>query len=1029
MIEALVRRRVLTTVLVLIAVILGAVSYAAIGLRRFPDIEFPFATVVTSYPGGSPSEIETEITKRVEDAVSSISGIEEITSYSQQGLSLVMIQFALEEDIDIKTMDIRSQLDGILWALPEDAEDPVVWKFQFSQFPVITLAFSGPQHANELYRIAQEDLKPLLSQVPGVADVGLTGGQRREIDVLLSAHKLRKHGLSIGEVVLALQATNVDLPAGHITQKDTEYIIRATSRFEDVAKIRQVRVPSRGSGIVTVGDLGDVRDTYEEARTTSRFDGNEAVILTVQAQSDANEVDVVDGVLSALPDLVRFVPPGASLDIAEDTSVFVRGALANVKTNMLIGIALTAVALYLFLKSWRATVIVAVVMPAAVISTFTLIRFSGFTLNIISLTGMAIVIGVLVNNAILVLENVSRFVEDGLSPREAAIAGTKDIALAILSSTATNLVVFLPIAFMGEIIGKFFRELGLTVVYATVFSLVISFSLTPMMCGLMLRDENSGDGKGLLRSIWQVCFGWVADLWQAGFRRGRDAYLGVLDWCLSHRVLTFAITAVVFFACLRVFGIVGGEFMPPSDEGVFRITVQMPVGTPLEVTDEVAKQVEESVKDIPYLQHYYSRVGTVSGFLGGSSEGVNLGEVSVTVADRADRPMHVDDLMNELRPKLAAIPGAKLNVEGAAHGPGGTAIEIQVSGDDLDDIKETALRILRIAQNVPGAAGVTKSWQTGHPEVRVVPRQKEADRHQIDVRQVAEDVRAYVEGRKASQFRDGDENYDILVKLREEDRQWATDIERMFIGSPKTGGMVPIGQVAEVREAASPTLIMRKDRRRLVTVGVGLTGERKLDQVLGDIKEGVQKQVVLPQGVRIDYGGEVEFMQKNFMELFKAIAIAAVLTFLCVAGIIESFLFGIIIIMALPISLIGVALAMFIGGVTINIFSLMAMVILVGMVVNNAIIVVDYAMRQEAAGRTAAEVIREACRVRYRMIIMANLTTVVALIPLSLGIGFGGEIFRPLAVVQMGGVAAAAVLSLLVIPVAYAVVGGRHHRS
>lgn len=1013
----------MTIVLVLMAVILGAVSYTTLGLRRFPEIDFPFATVVTTYPGGSPQEIETEITKPIEDAVSSISGIEEITSHSQQGLSLVMIEFGLEEDIDIKAMDIRSQLDRVLWALPEDAEDPVVMKFQMSQWPVITLALSGSQDANELYRIAEEDLKALISQVPGVADVGLTGGQRREVQVLLDGRRLRKYRVPIGNVVLALQTTNVDVPAGHITQRGKEYIIRATGRFGDVDQIKHVRVPTGSGSILTVGDLGQVRDTYQEARTASRFDGQQAVILTVQAQSDANEVEVVDGVRSVIPRLQDLLPAGANILIAEDTSTYIRGALNNVKTNMLIGILLSAVALYLFLKSWPGTLIAAVVMPVAIISTLTFVKFSGFTLNLLSLTGLAIVIGVLVNNAILILENVSRFVEKGLAPADAAVAGTRDIALAIFSSTATNLVVFLPLAFMGEIIGEFFKELGLTVVYATVVSLVVSFTLTPMMCGWLLRP--SGGGRGWGQMLGQVTVGWTADLWRAGFEWGKRLYLAMLQWCLSHRFLTLVITAAVFLASLGALGVVGGEFMPQSDEGRFRVTVQAPVGTPLSVTDDAVRRVEQVVKEVPYLLHYHVRVGQVSGFLGGSSEGVNLAEVSVTVADRADRPMHVDDLMNELRPRLADIPSVRVNVESAAHGPGMGAILIEISGDDLEEIKRIALRAMAIAEAVAGTAGVRKSWQAGQPEIRVVPRQEQANRHRVNVRQIAEDIRTYIEGRPASQFRDADQVYDIQVKLREEDRAWVQDVERMFIRSPASGRMLRIGQVAEVREAAGPTLITRKNRRRLVTIAVGLTGERSLKEVNDDIKERIESEIRLPEGSRIDYAGEVEFMRKNFRELFKAMAIAAVLTFLCVAGIIESFVLAIIIVMALPVCLIGVVLAMLIGGITLNMFSLMAMVILIGMVVNNAIIVIDYAMRHHEAGRSAVDVIKEACTVRFRMILMANLTTIVALIPLSLGRGFGGSVFQPLALVEMGGILAAAFLSLLVIPVVYVMLRGR----
>ena len=1023
-IDVFVRRPVLTTVLVLVALVLGAVSYSELGLRRFPQIEFPFATIVTSYPGGSPSEIETDITKRIEDAVSSIAGIEAITSYSQQGLSLVMIQFGLEEDIDVKAMDIRDKVDQIRAALPDEAEDPIVVKFQFSQFPVLTLALSGPQTANELYRFADEELKTRISQVPGVADVGLSGGERREVQVLLDARKLRRYRVPIGHVVLALQASNVDVPAGHITQRGREYNVRATGRFQRASEIEQVRIPTVGGTVLTVADIGEVRDTYAEARTASRFDGQTAIILTVQAQSDANEVSVVDGVRAILPGLQRLLPSQARLDIAEDTSGFIKAALSNVTSNLLIGILLTAVTLYLFLKSWRGTVVVAVVMPASIIATFALLRWSGFTLNILTLTGLAMTIGVLVNNSILIVEDTSTLIEKGMDPKEAAVVGTKDIVVGILGATSTNVVVFLPVAFMGEIIGRFFKELGLTVVYSTMVSLAIAFSLTPMMCAYMLRSSRR-QGPAWAQRLSQFTVGWIADLWLVVYHAGKRLFMAVLDWCLVHPRTTVVLSGLSVGVGVAILGTLGAEFMPSSDEGRFRVTVQMPAGTPLSVSDAVVRRVEEEVKQVPYLEHYHVRVGQVSGFLGGSSGGVNLAEVSVTVCDRADRPVTVDDLMNRLRPKLAGIPSARVSVESAAHGPSASPVMIEISGDDLDALRRIGLQVMGIVEGVKGTASVAKSWQAGQPEVRVIPKQEEANRHRIDPRSVAGEVRSYVEGTTASQFKDRDENYDIQVKLSDADRQSAGDVSTMFISSPASGQMIPIGQVAEVREESGPTLITRKDRRRLVTVSAGLTGERSLGEVTGDIAAEINRRVVLPESVSISYAGEVEFMQKNFRELFKALAIAGALTFLCTAGIIESFLFGAVIMLTVPISLICVSLFMLATGVTVNVFALMGMIVQVGMVVNNAIIIVDYAMRQEGSGRSAAEIVRHACDARYRMIFMTNITNVVALTPLALGLGFAGEVFRPLAIVGMAGSFGAWFLSMLVIPAIYVLVRRR----
>ncbi len=1032
LIETLIRRRVLTTVLVLIAVIVGALSYVEMGLRRFPDIEFPFATVTTIYPGGSPSEIESEITKPIEDAVSSISGIYELQSYSQQGQSMVFIQFDLEEDIDIKAMDIRNQLDLIRSDLPDDAEDPFVQKISITQEPVMTLALAGPQGSNELYRLADEDLSTVISQVSGVADVNITGGQPREIQVLLDARKLRALRVPIGAVVGALQASNVAVPAGNVTQPGREYVVRTTGRFKSVDEVARVRVPTRGRGTVTVADLGEVRDAYEDVRSLSRYAGNgelgdggadraqDAVLMVVQAESGANEVEVADGVFARMDELRGMLPDGARLEVVSDETEFVRGALSNVRQNMMIGILLTAIVLYLFLHSGRATLVVAVVMPCSVIATFLLMRFSGFTINILTLTGLAICIGVLVNNAILIVDNVTRYIHEGNPVMDSAVEGTKDIAIAIFSSTATNLVVFIPLAFMGEIIGRFFLELGLTVAYATIVSLAVSYSLTPMMCGLLLKPE--GARPASLERVGDALFGWIARLWRGAFEWSKGIYLSILDWCLAHPILTIGMTVIMFVASLPIFPLMGMEFQPESDDGWIKVSVQMPVGTPVYETDKTVRLVEQQVAELPHLARYYATVGNVTGgLLAGSSEGVNIGEVLAYVGDRADREESLDELMNLLRSRLAGIPSAQIVVAAGEEGPGTAPVELELSGDDLDQLKELTEEVMAVVESVPSTTGVSKSYQEGQPEVRIEPRLDDLNRHHVDAGHLAGEVRSYIEGSTASQFRDGDENYDIQVMLDDESQAYVDDIPRMFVTSPATGNVLRIGQVADIVEEAGPSLITRKDRRRLITVSAQLTGARPSGKVVEDVRREMA-DIAIPEGVRVKYGGEAEFMQKNFRELFKAMATAAVLTFLCVAGIIESFLMAAIIIMALPVCLIGVAVALFLGGVTVNMFSLMAMVILVGMVVNNAIIVIDYAARERHSGIEPRQAIRDACERRFRMILMANMTTIVALIPLSLGLGFAGEVFRPLAVVQMGGVGAAAVLSLLVIPCVYVLV-------
>ena len=1027
--EIIIRRRIMTTVLVLIVVILGALSYTELGVRSMPDFDFPIVTVSTVLPSGTPEDVESEVTKRIEDAVNSISGVDEITSYSQQSVSLVIVQFKLEEDVNVKAQDVRDKIATIKADLPREAEDPVIQKIDIGAFPVATLALVGPQDINALYRVADETLQDLLSQVPGVADVALTGGQRREVQVLLDLEKLRQNNVAIDDVVRAISAHNVDIPAGPITETQLEYNVRVKGRIEGAEEIEDIPVRVTADGSLLVRHLGRVVDTFEDRRSISRTNGENSILLSVMKQTDANEVDVSDGVKGMLPQLKAYVPPGAELLLISDQAAFVRGSLSNVRNNIIIGIILTSIVLYLFLGSLRGTMVAAVVIPAAIIASFLMMRLSGFTLNILTLTALALSVGIVINNSILILENASRFIDEGLSPLAAAVRGTKDIALAIFSSTATNLVVFLPIAFMGEIIGRIFKEFGLTIVYATVVSLCVSYTLTPMMCAALLSAKKR---PGFVVDVLSAPFAWMPKVWGWAFDRVRALYLDVLGLCLHAwytRLGTVLGMILLLIGCaVLAKKYIGGEFFPRSDAGEFRITVEAPVGSSLEFTDSRCKQVEsilqeEIISGNPEARNYFARVGKVSGFLGGSTGGTNVAEINVTVEDRMLREESVDDMLNRIRPLLAKVPSAKIITSaGSMGGPGGQPIALEIVGTDLDQMKQVVEQVRAIVEQTEGTTGVDQSWRSGQPEISINPKTEGGAREQMPTDVAGSAVRGYIAGHEASTYWDQGENYKIRVRLNKEGRTWAEDVGAYFVKSPVTGEMVTLRQVANLLFESGPTVITRKGRRRLITVSADLTGQRVLKQVQADIKGRMDKEVTPPQGVEVKFGGESEMMAKNMAELYKAMAIASLLTFLAVAGIIESLVLGLILIAALPICLAGVVVAMVIAKVSISMLSMMAMVMLVGMVVNNAIIVLDYAARDGSKGLRPVDRVKDACTVRFRVIVMANLTTVVAMIPLSLGLGFGGEMFRPIAVVQMGGILAAASLSLVVIPCIYALV-------
>lgn len=1038
-----IKRPIMMTMIIFSFVVIGLFALTNLGIDIFPDIEFPYVTVLTIYPGAGPEEVETLITKPIEDAVASISGLKEMTSIAQEGMSLTLLEFNLGRNVDFAGIDVKEKVDAIRADLPADAEDPQIQKFDIGALPVINLAVSSPRPLEQLSVLADEEIKNQLTRVNGLANVDIVGGKEREIVVAVDRRKLQARGLSILQVMQALSQENINLPSGRIAAGKKEYSIRVQGEFRDLAQIAGLYLPvMQGEPAVRLADIATIQDTYAEQRETARMQGKESIGLSLIKRSDANAVQVGREVKKVLAQLEKTLPSDIEITIARDRTEFIQNSVNDVFDNLIIGILLTALVLYLFLHSWKGTVIAAISMPVSIVSTFTLLLFADFTLNMMSLMALAISVGILVTNSIVVLENIERYRKMGKPMQEAASIGTKEIALAVAAATMTNIVVFTPIAFMSGIVGQFFKQFGLTVTFATLFSLLVSFTMVPMLASMKLNRMiyvAAALVTGLLVYIslglevflvvagfvllvgiltWM---GWLQKIfaaWDRFYDQLSVSYHTGLGYFLRHRPLLFGGVSLLFISSLVVSAVfIGSEFFPKADAGGFSVSVEMPSGTTLQETDKVLQRVEETVNKIPEVKTVYSQVGTNESGEFTLNQGVHLGVVVTQLKDKPERKRTTFEIMDEIRPQLTDIPAAQIILTPMSFFGGGEAdMTIEVTGPDMTILAKLADQVVEIARTERGVVDPRSSWRTGKPELRISPRRELMADQGLTVTQVGLAMRTMIEGQKVSKYREGNREYDIRVKLAAEDLKKIEDVPDFAVISKE--GPQKIFNIADLDFTEGPSQIQRKGKQRMITVSAELTGTT-LGQAQKDIQAGIDT-LKIPEGYQVKFGGQSEEMAESFAELGRALILAIILTYMLMAAMMESYVHPFIILATLPLGLIGVLYALFLTGNSISIFSLMAIIMLVGIVVNNGILLIDYieTVRREK-GLSLFEAILEASPTRLRPIIMTNLATILGMTPLALGIGSGGEFRAPMAIAAIGGLISSTIFTLFLIPAMY----------
>ena len=1002
--EICVRRPVFATMLVSVLVVVGIASYSGLGVDLFPNIDLPIVTVTTTLKGSSPEEIETTITKPIEEAVNTVSGIDELRSTSREGVSQVVIRFLLERNGEEAAQDIRDRVGTIIKNLPEGTDPPVIVKFDIDAAPVMTVAVSGNRDLREITKVADDQIKQNLESVSGVGAVSIVGGRKRAVNVYLNPSRMEGFGLTVPQVKAALAAQNLEIPGGRVDTGTRELVLRTMGRMPSVEDFQRLIVANIGGRPVMLRDIGWVENGQEEPRSLARFDGRPSVNLVVQKQSGTNTIDVIEKVKARLDVIAKTLPADIHIDPIRDQSIFILRSIHEVRTHLILGGILTSLVVLLFMGSLRSTLITAVAIPASIVSTFTIMRVLGFTLNNITFLALTLSVGIVIDDAIVVLENIFRHVEEeGALPRKAAVEATAQIGLAVSATTLSLVVIFLPVAFMSGTVGRFFHSYGITVAFAILVSWFISFTLTPMLSSRFLKVKHGAGGKTASSKEKRV------------YRAVEGTYLALLKKSLAHRWVVVALTAVVLLSMVPLAGLVGKDFLPYDDQSEFEIFIQMPEGYSLETADTVFREVEADVRRIRGVKHLLTQIG-------GVAEGdVTQGTIYVRTVDLDQRKYTQFDVMKDVRKVMAKYPSLRVSVQNiSAVGRGGgvrqTPVSFVLRGPDLVKLESYSSRVTDEMRKIKGFVDVDTSLSNRKPEVRVYVDRKKASDLGVQVQNIASSLNIFVGGEKVSKYREGADQYDVWLRADLPYRSSIPTVSNLPVPS-STMGKVRIRDVATLSPELGPAQIDRATRQRQVTITSNLDG-----LPLGAATDHVRKivgRMELPPDYQIEFFGRAKTMQETLVSFLVALLLSVVFMYMVLAAQFESFLHPVSIMLALPISIPFALLSLILLGETLNIYSILGLFLLFGIVKKNGILQVDYTNTLRARGMERTEAIMGANAARFRPIIMTTITLIAAMIPIALGRGPGAASRASLAKVIIGGQAMSLMLTLIVTPVAY----------
>ena len=1001
-----IRRPVFATMVILGLVILGVVSYPRIGVDLFPKVEFPIVNISTTLKGASPEVVDIDLTDKVEEAVNTINGVKTITSTSTEGRSTVIVEFNLERDIDLAVQDVREKIAAIRNRLPEDIDEPVIEKVDPDANPVIWIALTGERSIRELSTYADEILKEQLQRINGVGAIRIAGLRLREVRVWLDRDKLSAYRISAHDVLIALQRENIELPGGRIEGEFKEYLIKVKGEFTNVQEFNDLIVGFYNGTAIRLKDVGRAEDGMAEKRSVTRFNRVPSIGLGIQKQSGTNTLEVTDRIKKEIENIRKSLPAGMKLEISFDQSHFIKRSIEEVQFHLLYGGFFASIAVLLFLRSIRVTIISAIAIPTSIISTFAIMNVFGFTFNNMTMLGLSLSVGILIDDAIIVIENIQRHIEKGMGIKEAASFATSEIGLAVMATTLAIVVIFLPVAFMKGIIGMFFFQFALTVVFAILVSLFVSFTLTPMLSSKFLKVHTSSHTS---TSVFKHLSDWL----EKQYKKVEESYRRLLSIAIEHRAIVIVSAVIIFILSLYITKFLGKEFLPSEDQSRFVARLEAPKDYSIDQIEGMFKKAEEIVLATPEIMTIFYGQGTFGE--------VHKGTMFIGLKPKSERTRSQQEIMADMRKQFRQIPGLKGTAEDVSLVGGGqrmVPIQYSIRGRNLEELNGYSKQIVSEFSKLSGIVDVDTSLEAGKSEVKVyIDRNKAADLG-VDIATVAETINFLIGGEvDITRFKDEarGRRYDVKMRLNPENRKDPDDIGRLFVRS-KDGRMIELSNIVEIKEGGGPSVINRVDRQRAITLFANLEGKP-----LGQAKEELDNIAVkiLPPDYTGSHKGMADMMGESFGYLMFALILGVILAYMVLASQFESFIHPITVLLSMPFSFIGAFAALLITGMTLNIFSFIGLILLMGLVKKNAILLVDYTNTLRAKGMERKEAILTAGPVRLRPILMTTFAMVFGMMPIALGIGEGSETRAPMAIATIGGLLTSLFLTLVVIPVVY----------
>ncbi len=1020
---------VMAVMVMLAFVVLGLFSYQRLSVDQFPNIDFPTVVVQMDYPGASPEIVEAEVTKKVEQAVNTVAGINSLYSRSYEGSSVVIVEFNLDIDGRKAAEDVREKVALMRPTLRDEVKEPRISRFDPASQPIFNvavLADAGAQiDTQELTRWSTQVLQKRLENVRGVGSVSVVGGLQRQIQIQLRPSAMEALGITVDQVLAAVKSENQELPLGTLHSAQQERVVQINARLKRPEDFRGIVVARKAGASIKLWQVADVVDGPQEVESLALYNGQRTVLLSVQKSQGENTIAVVDGLQAALKEAQVLLPKGVKTEVNRDNSRGIRVSVANVKQTLIEGALLTVLIVFLFLNSWRSTVITGLTLPIALIGTFLFMYAFGFTINMITLMALSLCVGLLIDDAIVVRENIVRHVQMGASPRQAALDGTEEIGLAVLATTFSIVAVFLPIGFMGGIVGKFFHEFGITIVAAVLISMFVSFTLDPMLSSIWHDPQAHGAHRGPPVTLYDKTLGRVTLAFDRFSEWLSALYQRVLAWSLAHKGATLAIALATLLASCGLAGSLGKEFVPKADLSETQINFYTPVGSSLEVTEARARQIDAVLRALPEVRY------TVTTINSGFAAGKIYGSIYVRLTDRKDRQRSVNDLMLPLREQLATIPGVTITNIGQTDLGGSKSLQFSIQGADLKELERLSKTVMAKLDKIPGLVDLDSTLKPDKPTVAIEVKREAAADVGLNVNALAGTLRTLLAGTTVGNWRAPDgENYDVLLRLAPQGRDSLADLHSLPInvaaaadGSPR---VVRLSQVADVHAATGANQINRRDLNREVQIDANALG-RSAGEVSADIKQALD-ETPFPPGYRYSFGGSTKNMTESFQYAVGALALAIVFIYMILASQFKSFLQPLALMSSLPLTLIGVVGALLAFRSTLNMFSIIGIVMLMGLVTKNAILLIDFAIRaregehghgvdNEPMDRETA--LLRAAAVRLRPILMTTLAMIFGMVPLAFAVSEGSEQRAPMGQAVIGGVITSSLLTLVVVPVIY----------